>query len=143
MAYHFDGKAIFSTRNGEYARRERVPSMRTILRSDPIEDQHTMVARLQEDFPDVCKTIGIPVTDSDVYEYFDYCDAAVHGFEFLRAVLAYIAGLNATFNAERVLKVQDYVARWKKTNIEAFGYTRPYHAVTDLFTEEDIEKHGV
>ena len=143
MAYHFEGKAIFSTRNGEYARRESIPSIQTILRSNPIEDQQTMVARLQEDFPDVCKAITAPVTDKDVYEYFDYCDAAVQGFEFLRAVLDYIARLNASANAEKSMKVEDYVRRWKNTNTEAFTYIRPYHAVTDLFTEEDIEEHGV
>ena len=143
MAYHFDGKAIFSTRNGEYARREKIPSMRTILRSDPIEDQQTMVAMLQKDFPEVCKAITTPVTDSDVYEYFDYCDAVVHGFEFLRAVLEYIAWLNASAKAKKATKVDDYVSRWRNTNGEAFTYTRPYHAVTDLFTEEDIGEHGI
>lgn len=143
MAYHFDGKAIFSTRNGEHARREKIPSMRTILRSDPVEDQQTMVATLQRDFSEVCEMITMPVTDADVYEYFDYCDAAVHGFEFLRAVLEYIAGLNASVNAKKETKVQDYVRRWKNTNGEAFTYIRPYYAVTDLFTEEDIGEHGV
>ena len=143
MAYHFDGKGIFSTRNGEYARREKIPSMRIILRSNPIEDRQTLVAKLQKDFPEVCKKITTPVTDTDVYEYFDYCDAAVQGFEFLRAVLEYIAGLNASVNAKKAMKVQDYVGRWKNTNREAFTYVRPYHAVTDLFTEEDIEEHGV
>lgn len=143
MAYHFNGKAIFSTRNGEYARREKIPSMRTILRSNPIEDQQTMVSRLQKDFPEVCEAISRPVTDTDVYEYFDYCDAAVQGFEFLRAVLEYIAGLNESVNAKKAFKVQDYVGRWKNTNSEASTYIRSYHAVTDLFTEEDIEEHGV
>ena len=142
MAYHFDGKAIFSTRNGEYARRERIPSIRTILRSNPIEDQQTMVAKLQEDFPEVCKAITAPVTDKDVYEYFDYCDAAVQGFEFLRAVLEYIAGLNASADADMATRVQDYVGRWKNVNAEAFTYTRPHHAIADLFTKEDIEEHG-
>ena len=143
MAYHFDGKAIFSTHNGEYARRETIPSIRTILRSDPIEDQHTIVAKLQQEFPEVCKAITAPVTDRDVYEYFDYCDAAVQGFEFLRAVLDYIARLNASVSAEKVAEVRDYVGRWRNTNAEAFTYTKPYHAVTDLFTKEDIEEHGV
>lgn len=143
MTYHFDGKAIFSTRNGEYARREKIPSMRIILRSKPIEDQQIMVAKLQRDFPEVCKEITSPVTDRDIYEYFDYCDAAVHGFEFLRAVLDYIARLNATVDAQKAVKVQDYVGRWKCTNSEAFTYIRPYHAVTDVFTEEDIEEHGI
>ncbi|KAF6219584.1 hypothetical protein HO133_004053 [Letharia lupina] len=143
MAYHFDGKAIFSTCNGEYARREKIPSMRTILRSNPIEDQQTMVSKLQKDFPEVCKAITAPVTDTDVYEYFDYCDAAVHGFEFLRAVLEYIAGLNASVSAQKATRVQDYVGRWKSANSEAFTYIRPYHALTDLFTKEDIEEHGI
>ncbi|CAD6585887.1 MAG: hypothetical protein ASARMPRED_002339 [Alectoria sarmentosa] len=143
MAYHFDGKGIFSTRNGEYARREKIPSMRIIVRSNPIEDRQTLVAKLQKDFPEVCKTITTPVTDTDVYEYFDYCDAAVQGFEFLRAVLEYIAGLNASVNVKKAMMVQDYVGRWKNTNREAFTYVRSYHAVTDLFTEQDIEEHGV
>lgn len=143
MAYHFDGKAIFSTCNGEYARREKIPSMRTILRSNPIEDQQTMVSKLQKDFPEVCKAITAPVTDTDVYEYFDYCDAAVHGFEFLRAVLEYIAGLNASVSAQKATRVQDYVGRWKSANSEAFTHIRPYHALTDLFTKEDIEEHGI
>ena len=142
MAYHFDGKAIFSTRNGEYARREKIPSMRTILRSNPIQDQQTMVANLQSEFPEACKAITAPVTDMDIYEYFDYCDAAVQGFEFLRAVLEYIAGLNASANAKKAMKVQDYVGRWKNTNSEAFTYIRPYHTITDLFTKEDIEEQG-
>lgn len=143
MAYHFNGKAIFSTHNGEYARREKVPSLRTILRSDPIEDQQAMVKKLEKEFPDVCKAITTPVTNSDVYEYFDYCDAAVNGFEFLRAVLEYIAGLNASANAKKATKIRDYVGRWRNANEEAFTYIRPYHAVTDLFTEADIEEHGV
>ncbi len=143
MAYHFDGKAIFSTRNGEYARREKIPSMRTVLRSNPIEDQRTMAANLQRDFPELCKAITTPITDADIYEYFDYCDAAVQGFEFLRAVLEYIAGLNASANAREASRVQEYVGRWKDTNGEAFSYIRPYHAVTDLFTEADVEEHGV
>ena len=143
MAYNLDGKALFSTRNGEYARRDRIPTMRTILRSHPIEDQQIMAARLQEEFPEVCKKITIPVTNTDVYEYFDYCDAAVHGFEFLRAVLEYIAQLNANVNAERASKIQDYVSRWKNANLEAFTHLRPYHALTDLFTKEDIEVHEV
>ena len=134
MAYHFDGKAIFSTRNGEYARRQTVPSMRTVLRSNPVEDQQTMVANLQREFPEECKAITSPITDTDVYEYFDYCDAAVQGFEFLRAALEYIAALNASANAEKAIKVQDFVGRWKNTNGEAFTHIQPYHAVTDLFT---------
>ena len=85
----------------------------------------------------------MPVTHEDVYQYFDYCDAAVQGFEFLRAVLEYIAGLNASANAREASKVHEYVGRWKYTNGEAFTYIRPYHAVTDLFTEADIEEHGV
>lgn len=143
MAYHFDGRAIFSTCNGEFARREKIPSIRTILRSNPIEDQQTMVAKLQKDFPEACRAITTPVKDRDVYEYFDYCDAAVQGFEFLRAVLEYIAGLNASVNAKKATEVQDYVSRWKKTNSESFSYMRPCHAVTDLFTKEDIEEYGV
>lgn len=143
MAYHFDGRAIFSTRNGEHARREKIPSIRTILRSNPIEDQQTMVAKLQKDFPEVCNAITTPVTNGDVYEYFDYCDAAVQGFEFLRAVLEYIAELNASVSAKKATKVQDYVSRWKNTNSESFTYIRPHHAVTDLFTGEDIEENGV
>ena len=143
MAYHFDGKAVFSTRNGEYARREKIPSMRTILRSNPIEDQQAMVAKLQRDFPEVCKAITTPVTDADVYEYFDYCDAAVQGFEFLRAVLEYIARLNASAIAKKATKVQEYVDRWKDANSEAFTYVRPHHTVTDLFTEADIDEYGV
>ena len=143
MAYHFDGKAIFSTHNGEFARREKIPSIRTILRSNPIEDQKTMVAKLRHEFPKECKAITSPVTDRDVYEYFDYCDATVQGFEFLRAVLEYIARLNASVYAEQATDVHGYVGRWKKTNAEAFTYTRPYHSVTDLFTREDIEEYGV
>ena len=142
MALHFHGKAIFSTHNGEYARRDKIPTVRTVLRSDPVEDQRTMVARLQRDFPDVCIAITAPITDTDVYDYFDYCDATVQGFEFLRAVLAYIAGLNAGGNAKRATEIQDYVDRWRSTNTEAFTYIRPYHGVTDLFTETDIEEHG-
>ena len=143
MAYHFEGKAIFSTHNGKYARREKIPSDRTILRSDPIEDQQTMVAKLQHEFPEVCKAITTPVTDRDVYEYFDYCDATVQGFEFLRAVLEYIARLNANVYAEQATDVHGYVGRWKNTNAEAFTYLRPLHSVTDLFTREDIEEYGV
>ena len=143
MAYHFDGKAIFSTHNGEYARREKIPSIRTILRSNPIEDQQTMVAKLQHEFPEVCRAITSPVTDRDVYEYFDYCDATVQGFEFLRAVLEYIARLNASVYAEQATGVHGYVGRWKNTNAEAFTLTRPYHSVRDLFTREDIEEYGV
>ena len=117
--------------------------MRMVLRSNPFEDQRTMVAKFQKDFPEVCKAITTPVTDSDVYQYFDYCDAAVQGFEFLRAVLEYIAGLNADVKAQKAKKVQDYVGRWKNANSEAFTYIRPHHAVTDLFNEADIEEHGV
>ena len=143
MTYHFDGRAIFSTRNGEFARREKIPSIRTILRSNPIEDQQTMAAKLQKDFPEACRAITTPINNNDVYEYFDYCDAAVQGFEFLRAVLQYIAELNASVNAKKATDIQDYVGRWKNTNSEAFSYMRPYHAVTDLFTKEDIEEYGV
>lgn len=143
MAYHFAGNAIFSTHNGEFARRERVPTLRTILRSDPIEDQEVMVAKLQKELPEVCKAITMPVTDSDLYEYFDYCDAAVNGFEFLRAVLEYIAGLNASANAKKATKIRDYVGRWRNSNEEAFTHIRPFHAVTDLFTEADMEEYGV
>lgn len=143
MAYTSDGKAIFSTRNGEYARRDWVPSNRMVLRSDPVEDQRTMAANLQKEFPEVCKAITMPVTDSKVYEYFDYHDAAVQGFEFLRAVLEYIAGLNASVKVQKEKKVQDYVRRWKNTNTEAFPDVRPDHVVADLFTEEDIQEYGV
>ncbi|KAM0800138.1 hypothetical protein BDR22DRAFT_889792 [Usnea florida] len=143
MAYHLYGKAIFSTHNGEYARREKTPGMRIILRSNPVEDQQTMVSKLQKAFPEACKGITRPVMDMDVYEYFDYCDAEVQGFEFLRAVLDYIARLNERINAEKTLKVQDYVRRWKTANSEAFRYIRPYHAINDLFTKEDIEEQGI
>ena len=143
MAYPSDGKAIFSTRNGEYARRDWIPSNRMVLRSNPVEDQRTMAANLQKNFPEVCKAITMPVTDSKVYDYFDYHDAAVQGFEFSRAVLEYIAGLNASIKVQKAKEVQDYVGRWKNANTEAFPYVRPYHAVADLFTEEDIQEHGV
>ena len=143
MAYHLHGKAIFSTHNGEYARREKTPGMRIILRSNPVEDQQAMVSKLQKAFPEACKAITRPVMDMDVYEYFDYCDAEVQGFEFLRAVLDYIARLNENVIAEKALKIQDYVRRWKTANSEAFRYIRPYHAITDLFTEEDIEEQGI
>ena len=143
MAYHLHGKAIFSTQNGEYARREKTPGMRIILRSNPVEDQQTMVSKLQNTFPEACKGITRPVMDMDVYEYFDYCDAEVQGFEFLRAVLDYIARLNEKVYAEKALKIQDYVRRWKAANGEAFRNIRPYHAINDLFTEEDIEEQGI
>ena len=143
MAYHLHGKAIFSTHNGEYARREKTPGMRIILRSNPVEDQQTMVSKLQNVFPETCKGITRPIMDMDVYEYFDYCDAEVQGFEFLRAVLDYIARFNERLNAEKALKVHDYVGRWKTTNSEAFRYIRPCHVIHDLFTEEDIEEQGI
>lgn len=143
MAYPSDAKAIFSTRSGEFARRDWIPSERMVLRSDPVEDQRTMAARLQKDFPEVCKAITMPVTDSNVYEYFDYHDAAVQGFEFCRAVLQYIARLNAKAKVEKEKQVEDYVARWKNANTESFTYIRPYHTVADLFTEDDTQEHGV
>ena len=143
MAYPFDGKAIFSTRNGAFARRTRIPSMRIILRSDPNEDQRTMALKLQEAFPEVCKKITSPVTNNDVYEYFDYCDAMVHGFEFLRAVLEYIAGLNASVKVENATKIRAYLDNWRNGNPKAFNYSMLDHSIADTFTDENIKEHGV
>lgn len=128
--------AIFSTRNGTYAPRQAAAGMSIVIRSDPAEDRDTMTAKLQAEFPAVCKAITTPTPR--VGDYFDGYDQELHGFEFLRAVLLHIV----TINTDHARRAQDYVGRWIATNSEAFAMLTPEHMLEHLFTEEDINEYG-
>lgn len=133
------GMAIFSTRGGKDCQRQRTPGMSLVIRSDPNDDRDTMAARLQAQFPAICKNITTfdHRTDNYVNDYFDDYDQHLQGTDFLRAVLLHIAQCNAL----RARKVQDLLSRWKATNTEAFALLGPEHSVEHVFTTEDIEQY--
>ena len=97
-----------------------------------------MAFRLQEKFPEICKTIVGPIQPQQVYEYFDHNDADLQGFSFLITVLERIA----LFNRNYVCNVEDFVKRWMATNAGAFPLIEANHKVEHLFKEEDIEEYG-
>lgn len=136
MAYPYSGRAIFSTHNGQYARRQAVPGMRVIIRSSAEKDRDTMRDRLRQKYPEFCKAITTPVTNVD--EYFDGYDLEAHGIEFLRAVLESIGSVNAV----HTMKVQDYAHRWRAANAATYLGIVSGHAVMDIFTKEDVEEYG-
>lgn len=133
------GRALFSTYDGRYAPRWAEPPMPLIIRSDPEDDMITMALRLQEKCPEICKTVVGPIQPQQVYDYFDHYDAEIQGFSFLIMVLERIA----LFNRNYVCNVEDFVTRWRATNAEAIPMIEVEHEVEHLFTEEDIEEHGV
>lgn len=138
-AYASSGMAIFSTRAGRHCQRRHIPGMSLVIRSDPNDDRDTMAARLQSQFPAICRNIiTFDHRDGDyVSDYFDDYDQQVQGTEFLRAVLVHIAQSNAM----RAREVQDLLSRWMATNTEAFALLGPEHLVEHVFTREDIEQY--
>ena len=130
------GMAMFSTRNGKYVKRQMVPNMSVVIRSDPVEDRDTMAARLLTEFLMACK--DITTFNPKVGDYFDGYDQELHGFEFLRAVLIHIARINAV----RAQATQEYIGRWMATNTEAFALLNETHRLEQVFTEEDINQYG-
>ena len=130
------GMALFSTRNGKYAQRQAASSMSIVIRSDPAEDRDTMTTRLFDEFPEICKAMTT-FTTPQVGDYFDGYDQELHGYEFLKAVLLHIIGINA----RRARDIQDYVRRWLATNTEAFAMLLAEHTQEHLFTEEDNQEY--
>lgn len=113
--------------------------MSLVIRSDPNDDRDTMAARLQAQFPAICRNITTfdHRDDSYVYDYFDEYDQQLQGQDFLRSVLLHIAQSNAI----RAREVQDLLSRWMATNAEAFALLGPEHLVEHVFTKEDIEQY--
>lgn len=134
QALHSLGMAIFSTRAGKYRPRLAISNMSVVMRSDKNDDRDTMAANLKTQFPGICKGITM---DINVYDYFDHYDQQLHGSEFLRAVLHYIADSNAIKAGE----AQDLARRWMATNKETFALLGPEHLAEHLFTEEDKSEY--
>lgn len=139
QAYTSSGMAIFSTRAGQHCQRRRIPGMSLVIRSDPNDDRDTMAAKLQAQFPTICRNITTFGHRGDAYvnDYFDEYDQQLQGQGFLRAVLLHIAHSNAT----RAREVQDLSSRWMATNTDAFALLGPEHLVEHVFTKEDIEQY--
>ena len=115
--------------------RQAPPNMHIVLRSSAEEDRDCIVFSLFEKALADCKAIISPV---NVYDYFDHYDAQLHGYEFLRSVLEYIAGLNAI----RARHVQDFVSHWKAANGEAFAAIVSGNTLDDAFTLKDTTEYG-
>ena len=109
--------------------------MSVVIRSDPNEDRDAMTAKLQAEFPAICKSITTFVPK--VGDHFDGYDQELQGYEFLRAVLLYIAAINAAESR----KVHDFVGRWMASNREAFTLLTPEHGFEYLFTVADRNDH--
>ena len=107
-----------------------------VLRDDPIGDRIQMVAKLQEDSPDICAMVKQEVTYDTLHDWFDHRDVYMHGAEFLRLVLGDIAIQNQ-------IRLNDFVERWRATNTEAFVRMLPGHTVEHLFSPEDKEEYGL
>lgn len=127
---------MFSTRNGKYAQRPALPNMSIVIRSDPREDRDSMTAKLQTEFPAICRAIR--TFGTIVGDYFDGYDQELQGFEFLRAVVMHIAAINEN----RAGRVLGYVEAWMASNQEAFAEVTPGHTLERLFKQEDIDKYG-
>ncbi|KAA6413897.1 MAG: hypothetical protein FRX48_02259 [Lasallia pustulata] len=127
-----EGDAIFSTRLGTYPPRQATPPFAPIIiRSDPVGDQHEMIADLWKKYPQQCKAISAPVTN--IYQYFDHYDVMLKGQGFLYAVLLEIA----VSNAIRAAKVHQFAANWRFSHLERFLSIGPQ--TQDVFTDEEKE----
>lgn len=110
------GKSIFSTKLGKWAPRlAESPLSPIILRTDPMEDMHALVASLRGEFPNECKQISAPIRN--IYDYFDHQDVHMHGLVFIQTVLCQIAAENA----ERASKIEKFAQRWMEVNIDRFS----------------------
>jgi len=114
------GKSIFSTKLGRWAPRLAEPPLSPIiLRTDPVEDMHAMVASLRGEFPKGCKEISAPI--KNIYDYFDHQDVHMHGVGFIQTVLSQIAAENA----ERAGKIEKFAQRWMEVNADRFSSIEP------------------
>ena len=137
MAAFTGGKALFSTRLGEFLPREAVePRGPIVLRSEPEDDLESVSTRLERDFPDSCKEIALPITN--IYEYFDHYDCHVLGTGFLHKVLENIAFRNFT----RSQHAQGFVKRWKEGKLASFKKMKAAQSPQDIFTRTEIEEYG-
>ena len=137
MAVSLSGKAIFSTRLGQFLPREAVePRGPIVLRSEPEDDLESVSTRLERDFPNPCKEITLPITN--IYEYFDHYDCHVLGTGFLHKVLENIVFRNFT----RSQHVQGLVNRWKEGKIASFKKMKAAQSPLDIFTETEVEEYG-
>ena len=131
------GKAIFSTRFGQYLPREAVePRGPIVLRSDPDDDLESMSARLAQDFPLCCKRITLPIMD--IYEYFDHYDCHVRGTGFLHKVLENIVFRSFT----RLQHIQAVVSRWREGNLANLNAVTAAQSLHDIFTQTEVEEYG-
>jgi len=141
IALKTKGPAHFSTDMGQRPARDALEFMAVAVRSDPEADRKAMVSYLCLKFPLECRllTPGTAV----VQEYFDGWDIKYHNYKFLYVVLQEMAQANAARSAAQVEQVNDFVARWRATNEEAFTHLSMADCLEDVFTSEDIEEYGL
>ena len=125
------GRSIFSTKHGKWAPRlAESPLSPIIIRTDPNEDMHSMVASLRGEFPKECKEISFPITN--IYDYFDHQDVHMHGYNFVQSVINQIA----RENEERTRNLEHFAQRWMAMHVSRF---RSINSDTqEIF--DDIEK---
>jgi len=127
------GKSLFSTKLGKWAPRiAESPLSPIIIRTDPVEDMHSMVASLRGEFPKECKEICGPIRN--IYDYFDHQDVHMHGLNFIQSVLSQIA----RENEERVRNIEDFAQRWMEMNVARFCSV---DANTQEIFDETEKKH--
>lgn len=128
------GKAIFSTKLGKWTPRLAEPPLSSIIiRTDPVEDMHSYVARLRQEFPIECKEISAPITN--IYDYFDHQDLHMQGSAFLQAVLDQIAAENE----ERACNLEIFAQRWMEANFDRFSSI--VADTEEIFNEAEKNQH--
>ncbi|MCJ1355533.1 MAG: hypothetical protein MMC33_005525 [Icmadophila ericetorum] len=133
-----NGRAIFSTQNGRYERREARPfESSIILRSDPLDDVEAMTERLRKQYPQECQAITTPI--HNIYEYFDHYDVQVHGTCIIHAVLIKIAMQNVS-TASYAQMLQGFVTKWIDVNFDSF--VKEKFEIEQLFSPDDRDQHG-
>lgn len=133
------GRALFSTNQGQCARREANPNMRVVIRSSSDDDCCGMAADLQDRFSELCTDMKQDQAEN-VEDYFDGYDIGLHSRNFLHRVLSRIVWTN--FNRE-IQRVNEFVRCWLANNAVAFELLTNEHTIDHIFTKHDIQEWGL
>ncbi|GME49679.1 jumonji domain-containing 3 [Neofusicoccum parvum] len=113
------GKALFSTKLGQFALRPQI---------DRFAEQ------LCEEFPDQCRNIYLGFYT--IHDYFDPSDIARLGEKYLNGVLERIAAPNSE-------AVANFTYQWSANNRQAVEKMCYPFDLGDFFSEDEIRERGV
>lgn len=134
MAEPPKGPAVFSTKCGRFQYKPARNNVPCIVRSDYWEDVQSMAISLKQKFPEYCQ----PMTLREVQvieNYFDPYDIQMHSRAFLVHVLELIVAWNML---GAINEVNQFAARWKEENPEAYQALLFNSSIEDVFSDLEL-----